>query len=841
MSRTADQLPSVSVVIVNLDGRALLSDCLDALSAQDYPDDLTEIILVDNGSSDDSVPFVRERYPGVRIIEAGRNLGFAGGSNLGVRAARGKYVALINNDARAAEDWLSVLAGALDRRPDYACACAKILTQDGSGIDFVGVALNLYGRAFQVDQGLPATAVPSDEPRDVLAPCGGAMMMRKDIFEEVGGFDEDYVAYYEDVDLGWRLWLYGYKVVYVPEAVVYHRGQQTGGRFPVEQRYALSETNALRTIIKNYEDDNLCRVLPLSLFLGVERALDQADLDRAEYELGHPRPDDPLRGTLEPEPRMTRVATSYLVAIDRVAQEMPRLMEKRKAIQAARKRSDEEVFSRFPMRPDNPLFPWRQHQVLQEQLVDVLEVPEVLRPRRGSRLLIVTHEAVGPRMAGPGVRAWEMACALSDRFEVILAAPGEPARSHPNLRVVGYDASDRSYAGLRPSVDCADVVLAMGTLFSRIPSLRDLSKPAIVDLYGPFELEKLSQTSLLGEHESLRPDLYSVTQLQLEGAIGDFFICASERQRDLWLGMLMAAGRVNSVTYAQDPTLRALIDVVPFGVPADPPRKQRAVLKGVHPGIEPRDKVLLWNGGIWPWLAPQLLIDALVQVLEVRDDVKLVFAAGQHFDTSLVPEMPTYRQTVDYCRELGLLDEHVFFLDWIPYDERGDYLLEADAAISVHRPTVESRFASRTRLLDCIWAGLPAIATGGDAVSGLIAERGLGRIVESDSAQELAQAIVETLADDQLRSRVSKAAEPLRRRLAWGSAVEPIAGFLERAALAPDVLSAARRAANARRTAKRIRSLERHVHALEEHVEAVYKGRVMRLVRAVNTFLGREQ
>jgi len=840
--------PHVSVVIVSLNGRALLADCLDALAAQDYPQDRIEIIVVDNGSTDDSVTFVRASYPTVQVIEAGRNLGFAGGNNLGARAATGDYLAFINNDARADPGWLRALVEALEKQPEYACASARMLSQDGRTIDFVGPALNLYGRAFQIDEGLPVTPGFYDEPREILAPCGGAMLVRRNTFLDAGGFDEDYIAYYEDVDLGWRLWLYGHKVLLVPQAIVYHRKHQTGSGFPVEQRYALSEMNALRTVIKNYEEQNLWRVLPLSLFLGVKRSLDQAKLDRMEYTFGYPRPGDAQSGVVEPEPRMTRVATSFLVAMDQIAEEMPRLMAKRQQVQSARVRSDEEIFTRFPLRPDNPLFPWRQYTVVQDQLATALHVPDALRPHHGSRLLIVTHEAIGPKMAGPGVRAWEMACALSERFEVTLAAPGEPARSHPGLRVVGYDDGDPYYRSLAPCIHSADVVMAMGPLFSMIPPLQNLNKPVIVDLYDPFELEKLAQSVVMREPQShLRLDAESITYVGLESTLGDFFICASERQRDFWLGALLAAGRVNTTTYAQDPTLRTLIDVVPFGIPAALPQKRRAVLKGVHPGIGSEDKVLLWNGGLWQWFDPLTLVDALVQVLQTRDDVKIFFAAGHHFDPARVPEMPVYAQTVARCRELGLLDRHVFFGDWIPYDERSDYLLEADLGVSVHQPTVESRFASRTRLLDCIWAGLPSIVTAGDPLSELVVQRGLGRVVPPGCPEPLAQAILEMLGDAGLRQRVGQAAEPLRRELAWPRVVEPISTFLKRAAFAPDALEAARRTAQTLRTIGYIQSLEQRVCTLEgrvtelqNHIEAIKRGRVMRFVRAINTLLGRE-
>jgi GT2 family glycosyltransferase len=422
------ELPFISIIVVNLNGRALLGECLDALIVQDYAQDKIEIILVDNGSTDDSVAFVRDAYPSVRVIEARHNLGFAGGNNRGAQAGTGEYLALINNDARADPGWLSAMVEAAQDQPDVVCVAAKMLSGDGKTIDFIGPVMNLYGRAFQIDEGLPATPGFYDEPRELLAACGGAMLICRDVFLQLGGFDEDYIAYYEDVDLGWRLWLSGYRVMFAPKAVVYHKGHQAGSRFAVEQRYALSEVNALRCVIKNYEEQNLMRVLPLSLFLGVRRSLDQAGLDREQYRFGSAATGDAQAGGTEPELRMTRVATAYLTAIDLVAEEMPSLLEKRQRIQAMRVRSDRDIFTRFPMRSDNWLFPWRQYTVVQEQLAKQLGVPDALQPKHGSRLLIITHETIGAKMAGPGIRAWEMACALSERRRL---SDGRPLLSQP--------------------------------------------------------------------------------------------------------------------------------------------------------------------------------------------------------------------------------------------------------------------------------------------------------------------------------------------------------------------------------------------------------------------------
>jgi GT2 family glycosyltransferase/glycosyltransferase involved in cell wall biosynthesis len=847
-------LPTISVIVVNLNGRFLLDDCLDSLTSQDYPQDRVEIILVDNGSTDDSVPFVRDTYPAVRIVEAGRNLGFAGGSNLGTRFAGGEYLAFINNDARADRRWLRALVDALGNASESACLASKILDQDGKTIDFVGTAMGLSGRAYQIDEGMPAAPGYYDEPCELLAPCGGAMMIRRDLFHEMGGFDEDFFAYYEDVDLGWRLWSSGHSVLFVPQSIVYHKQHQTGSGFPVEQRYALGEVNALRTLIKNCEEKYLWQVLPFSLLMGVKRSLEHAGVDRERYRLGYPIPSDAGVGPFHTDSRVNQVATSFLVAIDQVAEEMPRLLEKRRRIQAARVRGDEEIFARFPMRTGNPIFPWRRYHVVQDQLATDLGIADALKPQHGSRLLIVSPESIGPMMTGRGIRAWEIACALSDRFDVILAAPGEPACSHAGMRVVGYETDDPGYHSLTPYLSHADAVLAMRPMFAEIPRLRDLGKPSIVDLYDLFDRQKLVESPPAQEGQDADKDLESTIHLRLEGSIGDFFICASERQRDFWLGVLLASGRINTLTRAQDPTLRALIDVVPFGMPAEAPQRQRAVLKGIHPAIGLDDKLLLWSGGMSPWFDPITLIDALDQVLVRRGDVKLYFAIGEPSDSKAMPDVSVYERAVAHCRELGLLDRHVFFADRIPYEERASYLVESDLGVSAHSRTLESHLTSHIHLLDCVWAGLPVVSTEGDPLSDLIAQRGLGRAVPPGRSDLMAKAVLEMLADGTLRDRTAEQSQAVRRQLAWTRCVEPIEAFLERVAFAPDSLGATRRAAEMRQVKWKIDSFEREkktweqerrnlqadVGRLQDHIEAIKQGRVMRLMRAINVALGRE-
>ena len=210
-----------SVIIVNFNGRQFLDHCLDAVLNQQLAEPF-EVLLVDNGSTDDSLALTRAGYPSVRVIEAGRNLGFAGGNNLGIRAARGRHIVLLNNDTRVRPGWLRALVDAAEANPTAGAIGAKLLfldppdtiqnagsllLSDGSGAD----------RGFrEPDRG------QYDKPEEVFGACGASVLYRREMLEDVGSFDETFFMYYEDTDLNWRMRLRGWKVMYEPAAVVDH-------------------------------------------------------------------------------------------------------------------------------------------------------------------------------------------------------------------------------------------------------------------------------------------------------------------------------------------------------------------------------------------------------------------------------------------------------------------------------------------------------------------------------------------------------------------------------------------------------------------------------------------
>jgi GT2 family glycosyltransferase len=276
--------PSVSLIILNWNGRAHLAACLDSLARLDYPKDLLEVLVADNGSNDGSAQLVRSRHPSVRLIELDRNRGFAEPNNLAAEGATGEWLGFLNNDMRVEPSWLHDLLAAAEAHPEAACLASRIKTWDGAALDFIGGGVSLTGHGFQL--GLGERESPLDVERQVLFACGGAMLARRSVYRELGGFDGDYFAYFEDVDLGWRMNLLGHEVWYTPRATAFHRHHATGSRLPAAKLRVLYERNALYTIYKCLDDSSLAAVLPAAMLLLNERALVMAGVDPAAFRLG---------------------------------------------------------------------------------------------------------------------------------------------------------------------------------------------------------------------------------------------------------------------------------------------------------------------------------------------------------------------------------------------------------------------------------------------------------------------------------------------------------------------------------------------------------------------------
>ena len=389
------------------------------------------------------------------------------------------------------------------------------------------------------------------------------------------------------------------------------------------------------------------------------------------------------------------------------------------------------------------------------------------------RIVVVANDHVGTRMAGPGIRYLNFARELQTEGDVTLVVPFETDLEPQGFELVVADPWNSAEMD-RVTADATCVVAQR----LPVPTMRKLARTPtrrIYDLYAPLHIENLALDAQQGD-ERQPAEALELNRLTQEVALrtGDAFVCASETQRDLWLGALLQDGRIDHERFVADPNLRNLIDVVPFGIDPEPPHAEQRVLKGVLPGIGEHDRVLLWPGGIWNWFDPLTVIDAVAELARTRDDVRLVFLGLRH-PNRFVPEMRMAGRAIARADELGVRDRLVFFNEgWVPHEQRGAYLVEADLGVSAHFDDLESRFAFRTRLLDCFWAGLPVVTTRGDVLGELVERRGLGRTVAPGDVDGWVEALDSLLGDRAAYERARAATASVREEYLWPRVVEPL-------------------------------------------------------------------
>jgi GT2 family glycosyltransferase len=398
------------VAILSWNGRQHLETCLAALEDQRDPGVPWEVLVLDNGSTDGTAAWMEAgfaRHPRVRLVASPINLGFCAGNNRLVAEARGDAVAFLNNDTRPRPGWLAALVDALAGAPDdVAAVSGKIVDWAGERLDFGRGVMTFDGHAFQLDFRRPLTAarVPA-AGEELLFACGGNMLVRRGSFLAAGGFDEDYFAYLEDVDLGWRLWSGGERVTFAPDAVVHHRSSATSDLLGSYNRGFLFERNAFLTAFKNYEAGLWERVMPALMLALVSRtqtmlvennpntatlrldpyagwiantaaappsapaaaappAPPPLTLGRIAGKLREHGPREFVRrglrklrapapapsGTPPAPPSLTDERTvSQLRAVQWVLGHLDRAADRRAAVQRRRRRSDREIFERFPL------------------------------------------------------------------------------------------------------------------------------------------------------------------------------------------------------------------------------------------------------------------------------------------------------------------------------------------------------------------------------------------------------------------------------------------------------------------------------------------------------------
>jgi GT2 family glycosyltransferase len=276
-------MTQISLVIVNWNGKHLLQRCLPAALSQSFGD--YQVIVLDNGSQDGSADWIEAHYPActgppdqsrldagpsVKVIRSERNLGFAQGNNEAIRATESEFVATLNNDALPAPDWLAQLVCVMQSAPKVGMCASKMVRAPAPAqgdepaiIDSCGITIDRAGIGWNRYSGEPEH-LDEVQPYEVLGPCAGAALYRRTMLDQVGFFDEDYFAYYEDIDLAWRAQRAGWRCLYVPSARVFHYHSSTAKEGSSFKGFHLGR-NKVWTLVKNYPWPDWLTHLPLIL------------------------------------------------------------------------------------------------------------------------------------------------------------------------------------------------------------------------------------------------------------------------------------------------------------------------------------------------------------------------------------------------------------------------------------------------------------------------------------------------------------------------------------------------------------------------------------------------
>ncbi len=359
--------PEASIVVVHHRGAEHLLEALGALAAAISQGLSAEVLLVDNASDTPWEPIAR-RHPRVRRLPSPANVGFASGCRIGVEAAAAPIVLFVNDDAAVEPAAPRLLVDALaSADADVAAAGGRLTDRAGARNDFSDGFVTFDGHTFAADFGKPVTALPPAAPgEERLFACGGLMAVRRDAFLDSGGFDDDYFAYLEDVDFGWRQWILGRRVIAEPRAVARHRGGATGEALGVFARGFLFEKNAFSTAYKNLGRDAFRDLMPAITMTFLNRVAEMllarnpgaAELERDPYAPAPPaagaRFARALFGIAGEDVRRVEaddpLTLAQLRALAWIHRHHDALAGKRRAVQEGRRREDAEIFRRFPLR-----------------------------------------------------------------------------------------------------------------------------------------------------------------------------------------------------------------------------------------------------------------------------------------------------------------------------------------------------------------------------------------------------------------------------------------------------------------------------------------------------------
>jgi glycosyltransferase involved in cell wall biosynthesis len=396
-------------------------------------------------------------------------------------------------------------------------------------------------------------------------------------------------------------------------------------------------------------------------------------------------------------------------------------------------------------------------------------------------ITIIAHDQVRARMAAPSIRAVEMARGLAVHGHVVtLAIPNQPEIDLSPIRQIRDDGPE-----LTAAIRTSDVVITGGGPYAESWESIPSHIAHVADMSFPLLLEGLA---MHGADPQSWPEgrLRSFAKLMSDRLLGaDLLLCASQEQRHFYLGCLAALGRVTGRVIEQDPALDHLLRVVPFGCSSAVATATGGGPRSSIEGISASDYVLIWSGNVADWYDPEMVIRAVSAASKDASDVRLVFI-GANAQGERLGRTPTGTRARELAERLGLVGRHVFFWDdWVPYEQRADWLLSSDAAVIASPRTLEAELAVRARCLDYVWCATPLITTRGGTYAEAVSRSGLGLVVEPGDVPAMSNAIT-TMADASVRDGMRAQLQAIRPAYEWSRTLAPLFDYCASPTLAPD-------------------------------------------------------
>lgn len=404
---------------------------------------------------------------------------------------------------------------------------------------------------------------------------------------------------------------------------------------------------------------------------------------------------------------------------------------------------------------------------------------------RKKKLLIIS---VGPVpvsgksiVEGGGLRAWGLAQGLAKNgidvtVAVLESYKMEEGEHKSGIRICRWNFDN--LGGLLAQFDAVYVPYSHGDLMEFVANSLDERKQLIVDLYVPIYIEVLARKikGLVVEYEQYMNDLARWNKAFLRG---DYFLCASEAQYHFYNGALSVMGRINPKTFDTK-----ILDIVPYGIHNQPLSHTKKVCKEVLMGKD--DFMILWFGGLYPWFDIKPLLGAMKKISPDYPEIKLVILGGKNPFVTEKNFMQQYDFAVEFAKEENLLDKNIFFVDWIPYEERNNWYAEADIVINLHYKTRETIYSWRTRIVDFIWGEVLILSTGGDEATEYLAKKNAAVLLNENTEGEIIEKIKEIYGKRELVAQIKKNLKKVKEEFYWDRITKGLADFINSGKISPD-------------------------------------------------------